>query len=143
MSRNPVSIGESATLEEAVAFLTDTGFSAAPVIDAAGRPSGVISRTDIVVHFRQRLAQPAEAAYFQKSNLSLPAEFGEAAFRTDHSLVRDLMTPAIFSVAPDASVAAVARQMVHLNVHRLFVVDHAGVLVGVISALDLLGHLCP
>ena len=48
MTSNPVSIRASATLSEAVTFLTDRGFSAAPVIDEAGRPLGVISRTDLL-----------------------------------------------------------------------------------------------
>jgi predicted transcriptional regulator len=33
--------------------------------------------------------------------------------------------------------------MLKLKVHRLFVVDENGVLVGVISALDILRHLSP
>src|SRR5262249_53334708 len=48
MTANPVSLRDDATLPEILAFLTDTGFSAAPVIDDAGQPLGVISRTDIV-----------------------------------------------------------------------------------------------
>ena len=32
----------------------DRGFSAAPVIDAAGRPVGVLSRTDLLVHEREQ-----------------------------------------------------------------------------------------
>jgi CBS domain-containing protein len=38
MSPNPVSIGANATLKQAAEFLTAKGFSAAPVIDEAGRP---------------------------------------------------------------------------------------------------------
>src|SRR5262249_21708562 len=47
MTPNPVSIRDVATVREAVALLTDKGFSAAPVIDQAGRPIGVLSRADI------------------------------------------------------------------------------------------------
>src|SRR5262249_49001743 len=47
---DPVSIDESATIREGVAFLVDKGFSAAPVIDRAGRPVGVLSRADVLVH---------------------------------------------------------------------------------------------
>ena len=61
----------------------------------------------------------------------------------DRATVRDVMTPAIFGVAPDTPAAEVVREMVALKVHRLFVVDSAGVLVGVISALDILRHLGP
>ncbi len=52
------------------------------------------------------------------------------------------MTPAVFSVTPATPLVSVAEEMVQLNVHRLFVVDRDGVLVGVISALDLLRHFC-
>jgi CBS domain-containing protein len=53
MVPNPVSIRAGATVKEAAAFLTDKGFSAAPVIDEAGRPVGVLSQSDIVVHDRE------------------------------------------------------------------------------------------
>lgn len=39
MTPNPVSVRDSATIKEAIAMLTDHGFSAAPVIDDAGRPA--------------------------------------------------------------------------------------------------------
>src|SRR5262249_28883167 len=53
MTPDPVSIRADATLREALALLIDRGFSAAPVIDAAGRPVGVLSRTDLLVHDRE------------------------------------------------------------------------------------------
>ena len=123
MTPNPVSLRGSATVPEVVAFLTDTGFSAAPVIDDAGRPVGVISRTDVVVYERARSTSAAGG----------PAG-SSAALRA-----ADLMTPVVLSVSPGASALEVARQMVHQNVHRLFVTEGSA-LVGVISALDLLRH---
>ena len=61
--------------------------------------------------------------------------------RVDTTPVRDLMTPAIFCVALDTPAWGVIDQMRELNVHRLFVVDSAGVLVGVITAMDIVRHL--
>jgi len=121
MTPNPVSIHEDATVEEVVAFLADKGYSAAPVIDEAGHHLGVVSRSDILRYDRERAWLPP------------PAEPPRA---------RGLMTPAVFSVKLDISAARVAEHMVELNVHRLFVVDDDGILVGVITALDLLRHLC-
>jgi CBS domain-containing protein len=118
MSPNPVSIHGDATIEELLAFLTDTGFSAAPVIDDAGHPLGVVSRTDVVVYERSKLHRP------------------DLVVRT-----ADLMTPTVFAVALGTPILEVADRMADLNVHRLFVVDQDGALVGVISALDLLRHL--
>jgi CBS domain-containing protein len=117
MMPNPMSIRADATVREATAVLTDHGYSAAPVIDEAGRPLGVVSRADILVHERQR---PAEEA-----------------------LVQDIMTPAVFSVEPQTPAAKVVEQMLALRVHRLYVVEPDGTLVGVVSGLDILRHLRP
>jgi CBS domain-containing protein len=53
MSPNPVSIRRDASIREALELLTDYGFGAAPVIDEAGRPVGVVSRTDVLIHERE------------------------------------------------------------------------------------------
>ena len=45
ITRPPVSISESSTVREAAAFLIDAGLHAAPVINEAGRPVGVLSRS--------------------------------------------------------------------------------------------------
>ena len=50
MTANPVSVSQNASLREALALLIDKGYSAAPVIDKAGRPVGVLSRSDLLVH---------------------------------------------------------------------------------------------
>jgi CBS domain-containing protein len=146
MTPNPISIRQNATVKEAAAFLTDRGFSASPVIDEAGRPVGVVSRADIVVHHRQKAEYvPPVPDYYEKTALTarsgepLPAGFQVES--TDQTLVRDIMTPVIFAVPSDASARRVVGDMLGLEVHRLFVVDVSGALVGVISALDVLRHL--
>jgi CBS domain-containing protein len=132
MTPNPVSIRDSATIVEAVSLLTNKGISGAPVIDDSGRPVGVLSRADIVAHDRNRAALP-----------SAGAAGGAAAGSSGLARVRDLMTPAVFSVIPETPASKVVREMLALQVHRLFVVDKSGVLVGVISAPDVLRHLQP
>jgi acetoin utilization protein AcuB len=147
MTPNPLSLRDDATVEEAVRFLTDKGFSAAPVIDDTGRPVGVLSRADILVHDREKdRALSPVPEYFAKSDLAI--NLGEPALaamlpRRDRTLVRDIMTPVVFSVGPTASPGRVVQDMVAWKVHRLFVVDPEGVLVGVISALDVLRSLRP
>jgi CBS domain-containing protein len=125
MTPNPVSIQEDAPLSELLALLSERGPGAAPVIDEAGHPVGVATHADLVIHERERRR----------------AGLGES--NADPSRVRDIMTPAVFSVSPQVSVAKVVEEMQALGVHRLFVVDGNGVLVGTISALDVLRHLHP
>jgi CBS domain-containing protein len=116
MTRNPLSVNEAATLRDAALFLTTKDISAAPVINEAGRPVGVISLADIV-----RSVHASEV-----SDTLLPLT------------VREAMTPVVFFVRPDTPVGSVVRDLLDCSVHRLFVVDDNEVLIGVISTLDLL-----
>lgn len=146
MTPNPVSISETATIQEAAAFLTDREISAAPVIDEAGHPVGVLSRADIVRHDREVARYlPPSRDFYDKAELRTDAGeklgSGFQVESTDHGLVRDIMTPTVISVAPTAPALQVVGEMLAFKVHRLFVVDQAGVLVGVISAFDVLRRL--
>ena len=146
MTPDPVSIRDDATVHEAVALLTDRGFSAAPVIDKAGRAVGVVSRADIVVHDRElgHSSGRVPESDLDREPTAEPEEKCPAGFhveKPDRMLVRDIMTPMVFSVPPDAPARRVVSDMVGLKVHRLFVVDREGILVGVISSLDVLKHI--
>src|SRR5262245_1674819 len=105
MSPNPVSLRADATLREAIALLADKGFSAAPVIDAAGLPVGVLSRSDILVHDRETVAYAGAPPFYADEPAVLSS--GERLGRgfqvevTDQTRVRDLMTPMVFAVAPE------------------------------------------
>lgn len=147
MTANPVSISADAPVREAVAFLADKGFSAAPVIDKAGRPLGVVSLADIVVHDRETVEylpvkpKSVEPAPVTAAGESLPRGF--QIENADRTRVRDIMTPAVFSVSPHTPATKVIEEMLALQVHRLFVIGKDGVLVGVISTVDILRRLRP
>ena len=81
MTPGPYSIDEGSTAEQAIAFMTDRGFGSAVVIDVAGHPIGVVTRTDLLTYARER------------------STTGTGGTSTT---VRDLMTPAVFSVRKDA-----------------------------------------
>jgi CBS domain-containing protein len=148
MSANPLSIRDEASVREAVAFLTDRRISAAPVINSAGRPVGVLSEADILRYDREHVdhLHPVPE-YYLRSELTLdsgerlPDDFEVEV--ADDTSVGDIMTPVIFSVKPDAPIAEVVEELVARRIHRLFVVDNDGFLIGVITTLDLLKRLRP
>ena len=145
MNADVVSIAETAPVREAMAMLIDRGFSGAPVINAAGRPVGVVSQSDILIHDRNTARFAREVPEFY-THADLTAALGEPAsgFQVEavaRTLVRDVMTPIVFSVRPDTSAREVIQEMLRLKVHRLFVIDRDGILVGVISMSDVLRHL--
>jgi CBS domain-containing protein len=114
MTPNPVSISERAPILDAASVLNHREFSALAVINDAGRPVGVISRTDIV----RREIKPSAAQD-----------------------VREIMTATVISVGPEDPAWEVIAKMAAFKVHRLFVVDRSGVLTGVISAFDVVRKL--
>ena len=142
MSPNPVSLYEGASIQEAIALLTDRGFGAAPVIDDAGRPVGVLSRGDILIHEREQGRHAALTTNEDwEEKPQRPCHEGFSVEVVDPTRVRDIMTPVVFTVGLRTAAAKVVEQMLNLKVHRLFVVDEDLALVGVISSLDVLRHL--
>jgi CBS domain-containing protein len=142
MVPNPISLREDATIPEAVALMTDRGFSAAPVIDEAGRPVGVLSRTDVLIHEREQVrhALPAEDINSERWRSRHEGFSIEVA---DSTLARDIMTPTLFTVNVTTSAVEVVKRMCDWKVHHLFVVDDDNALVGVISAVDVVRCLRP
>ena len=141
MTVSPLSLRDSATLREAIAFLIDRGIGGAPVIDEAGRPVGVLTQTDILVHDRENVEHIGPPEYESGGALAKGRLGGVPDRARGLDAGRDMMTPAVFSVGAYAPAARAIAEMRDLNVHRLFVVDDNGVLVGVITALDVLRHL--
>ena len=139
MTASVVSLHDGASIKEAAACFIDKGISAAPVIDKAGHPVGVLSQTDIVIHDREKVHYlPAFRGPVNYEEIDLD-EF--QIEETDQTEVREVMTPAVFTIPALAPATRVIEEMTSMNVHRLFVVDASGVLVGVISTLDVLRHL--
>jgi CBS domain-containing protein len=144
MTPDPISIPATATVKEALAVLVDKRISAAAVVDVIGRPIGVLSQSDILIHHRNKAESTPVPEYYQKTDLStagksLPARLKADA--VDRTLVHQVMTPTVIAVRPSESVARVVGEMVAFNIHRLFVIDEDDVLVGVISAFDVLRRL--
>jgi CBS domain-containing protein len=106
-----------ATVGDAIATLADVHVSALPVTDARGKVVGVLSTTDILGALSETTDPDEREQLFDQP-------------------VRDVMTPRSRVIEPDADVLDAARDMLRLDVHRLFV-ERNGRLVGVISQTDI------
>jgi CBS domain-containing protein len=142
MTQNPKSIDEDATIKESAAVLTGARISALPVTNNNGELVGVLSRADLV-----RFEGERGGFEMPTSNLS-PEEVDAAETRRgfhvetiDPTPVKKIMTPVVYAVRPEANLASVVDQMLKRSVHRLYVIDSKGGLIGVVSALDLLRSL--
>ena len=137
MTPNPKSINRRATVRETAEILHEHGLHIAPVIDDAGRPIGVVSRTDLLDYWGRRRDRLTALAAGELNAVSAPGSEEPG----DELTVPEIMTPVVFGVRTNAPIASVVEKMIALEVRCLFVTDADGVLVGTISVFDILRHL--
>jgi len=111
MQTNLKTISADSTIADAVVDLTEAQVSALPVLDRYGRAVGVVSTREIL---------KAETERFEDT------------------CVLEIMAPWPVTIEPDVDVRQAAREMLYLNVQRLFV-EYDRALVGVLSQTDIVG----
>lgn len=143
MTREVLTVHQDLGVRELADFLEENEISGAPVVDEDGKPIGVVTVTDIA---ERGAAEPDVApdrsnpSFFVRSfdeQLDLE-ELRTFHLENENLLVRDIMTPTVLSVPADLPASEIAREMRASRIHRMFVTDLGGRLIGVVSALDLL-----
>ena len=117
MRTNLRMVAADASVADAICLLADARVSALPVVDRFGRAVGILTTRDVL---------EAERDSADRNRL------------LQDTLVLEIMTPWAATVGPDIDVQDAARQMLYLDVQRLFV-EEDGKLVGVISQTDIVG----
>jgi CBS domain-containing protein len=131
MTIQVVTVGPATPFKEIVARLAEHRVNAAPVVDEVGRVLGVVSEADLLL--KEEFPDPdQDIPLFWTKRRRLERE------KAAGSTARDLMTVALVSISPDATVAEAARRMHRAQIKRLPVIGEGGRLVGIISRGDLL-----
>ncbi|WP_432169464.1 CBS domain-containing protein [Streptomyces sp. 1222.5] len=129
MTHRVVALRAGAAFKEIVRTMQEWRVSALPVLDDGSRVVGVVSEADLLPkeEYSEGGLDPAE-------RVRRLADIRKAMAVT----AGDLMTTPAVTVAPDSTLAHAARVMARSGVKRLPVVDHEGVLKGIVSRSDLL-----
>jgi CBS domain-containing protein len=131
MTTQVVTVGPGTPFKEIVARLAERRVSAVPVVDDAGRVLGVVSEADLLL--KERFPDPDQdipLVWTKRRRLEREKAAGSTA--------RDVMSVAVVSISPGATVTEAARRMHHANIKRLPVIGEGGRLVGIVSRSDLL-----
>jgi CBS-domain-containing membrane protein len=129
MTRDVVSVRETADYKDIIAVMRELQVSAFPVLDPADHLVGMVSEADLLL---KELGQEALAG-----SMIASGRRGERAKAAGVTAAQLMTSPAI-AVGPDDTLAAAARLMHDRRVKRLPVVDQVGRLVGIVSQVDLL-----
>jgi CBS domain-containing protein len=139
-----VTLNEDVLLRDAARLLSDEHIGGAPVVDHRGEPLGVVSLFDIVSDLAGLERGPDEPGGFYrqgKVRFSEPEEVEEDSAEEappGETTVGEIMAPGLIGVSAEASLGEVARLLREKQIHRVFVLDVAGRLLGVISTMDIL-----
>jgi CBS domain-containing protein len=103
------------TAEAVLDLLREYAIEAVPVVDAQGRPVGIVTKTDL---FRE-------------------LQLGHGIRRT----AGDLMTRHVLWLPPEAAIASAAALMAAERIHHAVILADDRRVIGIVSSLDLLGWL--
>ncbi|GMV43922.1 MAG: hypothetical protein AMXMBFR64_56380 [Myxococcales bacterium] len=141
MTRTVVCVRPDVTVDAVLEFLLSKQLTAVPVVDEAGQPIGVLSKTDLLGELFQRGETSEESAPLRvQTRDGYEVELGPGYHldRTHRTTVGDIMTPLVFSVPETATVAEASALMAYEGVHRLVVVSKENRVAGIISSMDVL-----
>ncbi|HEY7413287.1 MAG TPA: CBS domain-containing protein [Vicinamibacteria bacterium] len=143
MSRQVLMASPDMTVHELAVFLTENQISGAPVVDDRGKLIGLVSLTDIAESdaLRDEVPEATKAERREWAGKASRDEVGDMRVQRADLLVRDIMTPAAYTVPEDTPVARLAQTMVAGRIHRLVVTNNHRV-SGIVTSLDLLRLLC-
>jgi predicted transcriptional regulator len=134
-----LAVREGWTVRELASYFTSQSISGAPVLNRAGRLTGVVSLSDIVEGVtREQGSAPAPVHGWE--DRYAPEDLQRLSIKDEGRLVRDIMTPTFFTVPDDTPLPKIARTMVAGRIHRLLVTK-GGRVVGIVTTLDVLREL--
>ena len=129
-------------MEYAAKMFEKYDVNAAPVVDDSGVCVGIITSHDLVEYEAKRFEMQTElkggyyfdvAHYGEGMSMRLPGHhFDEVAFH---------MTKKVETAEPHFPLSRVARMMCQKHFHHVLVLDEEKHPIGILSSLDILGHM--
>ncbi|MCE7872079.1 CBS domain-containing protein [bacterium CPR1] len=116
LMKSPVlSVGQETSLQELVELLDQKMITGVPVVDGDGKVIGVVSRSDVAVHWSR--SEDGEDLRVQS--------------------VSEIMTPFAFQVRAEDEVVGLVDTMLAGGIHRVVVSDDEGRPVGIVTSMDI------
>ncbi len=133
MSRNVISVTEDAPVSLAWKYMLENLVKTIPVVDSNGRVTGMLTDEDLIerVGIRQRLS-----VALRLDRAEIEQEIG--ALEHSSTRVSEVMSRPAITILEATTLGAATKKMVTAGVKRLPVVNQQGMLVGMLSRLDIL-----
>ena len=140
MTPDPESVRPDTPVEEIADLLLKHRINGVPVVDGGGSLLGIVTAADLVYSGADERLQPGTSVWKENFYISFLSpgknKPGKAVGRT----AAEVMTRGPHAVGPDMHPSVAARLMVDYHLVSMPVMED-GKVIGIISRIDLLGHL--
>jgi CBS domain-containing protein len=113
MTENPSCCSPESSLQDAAKLMVDCDCGEIPVVDAQGKPVGVVTDRDICCRAVAKGMDPAQTA------------------------IREVMTSPAITVGPEDSLEECCQKMDDNQIRRIPVVDGSGAVCGIVAQADI------
>jgi CBS domain-containing protein len=137
MTHDVVSIGQDASIGDAVDQMLDHDISGLPVVDGGGKVLGMLTEGDLLR--RDEIGTERKRPRWLEFMFG-PGRLADEYVRTHGRKVGEIMTKNVISVAEDTPLAKIVQLMERRHVKRLPVL-RGGALVGIVSRAGLMRAL--
>ena len=139
MKRDVYTLPENATVLEAMQLLVNNHISAAPLVDAAGKPTGFISDGDIMRYLSKRGQMIMDPVAMIVQTVDAYSDHKDYAHKLEHLMgmkASDIGAKGIIGVSVHADLPEVCRVLGENHLKKVPVLED-GVIVGVINRSDI------
>lgn len=143
MNKNVISIFSNAKLKDAVSLIIEKNINSLPVVNQNNNLLGLVSKTDLIKLFHSNtdsLFHIVNSYEKDSNNLLLNDVINELSFikNLEEKQVKDIMKKFVFSAKENSNIEDISKEMYKNRIHQVYIVNNEGVLVGLISSMDLL-----
>ena len=137
MTRDVCTVQEETDLKDLAALFVEHNYKTLPVVDAAGKLTGIVSQTDLIEQDRPLHIPTVISLFDWVLYLESPKIFSDEVRKVSARKVGEICAREVITCTPDTPVEEVANLMVEHKIHLLPVLDEDR-LVGVVARLDLI-----
>lgn len=140
MSKDVLCVRPDTSVDELLELMLDRGVSGVPVVDEAGKPVGIVSKTDLLreAYDRGDTAEIERPRAPGRRGVSADLGAGFHVTELPRAVAADVMTPVVLMLNEREPIGHAAALMAYEGVHRLPVVSDLGEVIGLLSSLDIL-----
>lgn len=137
MSPDVFTVTEDADISDLARLFVERRVNAMPVVDPAGRLTGMVTQTDLVERDKPLHIPTVFSLFDWVIYLESPKKFAEEVAKVTARKVGEICSREVVTCSPETPVSEVASLMVEHKVHLVPVVEGEA-LLGVVARLDII-----